>query len=90
LENKKIIPGTKGTLSTGIGIFCHLQRQNTEEKILIQASATSTAPSSLHAEALGLALAAQIAERLNTHHVTFLTDNLTLARAAAANRILDK
>jgi hypothetical protein len=49
------IPGTQGTLSTGIGIFCHLQRQNTEEKILIQASATSTAPSPLHAEALGLA-----------------------------------
>jgi hypothetical protein len=84
----KNVPGTQGTVSTGIGVFCH--RQNIEEKILIQASASSMAPSPLHAEALGLLLGSQIAMKLKAQKVTFLTDNLTLAKAAAAKTISGK
>ena len=86
----KKVPGALGTILTGIGIFCHLQRNNGEEKILIQASTTSKAHSPLHAESAGLLLAVNIAERLQVQQVTFLTDNLTLAKAAAATTILDK
>jgi hypothetical protein len=57
-------------------------------KILIQAS-TLPAPSPLHAEALALILAAKIAAALQLSQPTFLTDNLSLARAAAANSLTD-
>lgn len=85
----KKVPGALGITSTGIGIFCHLQRNNGEEKILIQASTSCKAPSPLHAETAGLLLAINIAESLQIHQVTFLTDNLTLAKAAAATKIWD-
>jgi hypothetical protein len=86
----KKIPGAQGIISTGLGVFCHLQRQNGEEKILIQASTLKKAPSSLIAEAIGLSLGAELANKIGLHHITFLTDNLTLAKAAAANKISDK
>jgi hypothetical protein len=47
------------------------------------------APSPLHAEALALSLAAKIAAALQLSQPTFLTDNLSLARAAAANSLTD-
>ena len=83
-------PGTKATISTGIGIFYHLHRQSFEEKIFIQASTSSMAPSPLYAEALGLLLASQIAIKLKAQKFTFLTDNLTLAKDAAAKTISEK
>ena len=81
------IPGKQKGSSTGIGVYCLLKQGLLEEKILIQASPQVSAPSSLYAEAQGLNLAAQIAEKINIHEATFFTDNLILARAAAANRI---
>ena len=48
------------------------------------------APSSLQAEALALLLAATLANLLQLQHVTFLTDNLTLAKAAAALKTADQ
>uniref|UniRef100_A0ACD5TJS8 Uncharacterized protein n=1 Tax=Avena sativa TaxID=4498 RepID=A0ACD5TJS8_AVESA len=44
------------------------------------------APSPLHVEAMALLFATQLAQQLHAHKVTFLTDNLTLARALAASR----
>jgi hypothetical protein len=40
-------------------------------------------------EATTLLLAAKVMKQLQTQHVTFLTDNLTLARAAAVEQISD-
>ena len=53
-------------------------------KVFIQAS-TSLTPSPLQAEAWALLLAAKVAAVLQLHQVTFLTDNLALARAAASS-----
>jgi hypothetical protein len=39
---------------------------------------------------MGLNLATQIAQKLQIHNITLLTDNLTLSRAAAAANISDK
>jgi hypothetical protein len=47
------------------------------------------APSPLHAEALALTFAAKIAAALQLSQPTFLTDNLSLARAAATNSLTD-
>jgi hypothetical protein len=73
----KKVPGAQVIISTGIGVFCDLQRYGTEEKILIQSSYSPLAPTPLHAESLGVLLASKIAENLKTHQVTF-TDNLSL------------
>jgi hypothetical protein len=81
------IPGATGRISTGLGVYCHLNRHYFEEKVLIQASVKNTSPSPLHAEALGLNLAAHIARNTGIQEVNFFTDNLTLAKAAASNSI---
>jgi hypothetical protein len=60
----KKIPGSQRNISTGLGIFCDLHRQSIEEKILIQASTLSQAPSPLHAEAMGLSIAAQMVKKM--------------------------
>jgi hypothetical protein len=73
---------------TGLGILYDFQEEQCRTKILIQAS-TLPAPSPLHAEALALILAAKIAAALQLSQPTFLTDNLSLARAAAANLLTD-
>ena len=83
-------PGAEGTISTGLGVFCHLQNHNGEEKILIQASTLKKANSPLIAEAIGLYLAALIAAKLGLQSTTFFIDNLSLAKAAAAEKISDK
>ena len=85
---QKKAPGAHGRTTTGLGIYCHLVRNNLQEKILIQAS-SKKAPSPLHAEASTLVLATRIADALQLDQVTFLTDNQILARAAAATKISD-
>ena len=56
---------------------------------MIQASADHV-PSSLQAEALTLLLAAKVAYQLQLREVTFLTDNLTLVKAATSKSILEQ
>ena len=85
---QKKAPTDTGRTTTGIGVFCHLCHQEGEMKILIQASIPKS-PSPLLAEAIALVFAANLAIQLNISQVTFLTDNLILARAAAADKISD-
>ena len=84
----KKAPTDTGRTTTGIGVFCHLCHQEGEMKILIQASIPKS-PSPLLAEAIALVFAANLAIQLNISQATFLTDNLILARAAAADKISD-
>jgi hypothetical protein len=81
-------PGSQGRIATGMGVFCQFPHSTGENKVLIQASSPKL-PSPLHAEAAALLLAAKFAEKLNASPVTFLTDNLILARAAASEKITD-
>lgn len=71
---------------TGIGIHIQGFEHSDGYNVMIQAS-TTIASSPLQAEALALLLAAHIANLLNIGQVSFLTDNLTLARAAAQRSI---
>ena len=84
----KKVPGSQGRILTGLGVYCQIQHDHVKATVFIQAS-TAKATSPLHAEAMALLLAAQIAKQLNTQQVTFLTDNLTLSRAAAATKTTD-
>jgi ribonuclease HI len=86
----KEVPGLQGISSTGIGVYCQIVRQGVEENILIQAASIEKTLSPLHAETMGLILAAQLAEKLNIKQITFLTDCIVLAKAAAAPNISDK
>jgi hypothetical protein len=76
------------TTKTGLGIFCEFTEGDSTTKILIQAS-TLLAPSPLYAEASALLLATKIDAALNLSRPTFLTDNLTLAKAATTNSLSD-
>jgi ribonuclease HI len=80
-------PGTNEN-RTGIGIVCHFQEGEHAIKVFVQAY-TSLATSPLQAEAWALLLAAKLATALQLHQVSFLTDNLALARAAAASSATD-
>ena len=82
-------PGADGRVKTGLGIFCQLQKEHSSSIVFIQAS-SEVVRSPLQAEALALLLAATLANLLHLQHVTFLTDNLTLARAATAFRTTDQ
>jgi hypothetical protein len=75
--------------TTGLGVYCQIQQDNLKATVLLQATAGRT-PSPLHAEALGLLLAAKIAQIMQVNQITFLTDNLMLAKAAAASSYSDK
>lgn len=77
------IPASTISTSTGIGVFCQLPGVNTSTNVCVQASAPM-ASSPLQAEASALLLAATIAELLHLHQVTLLTDNSSLAAAAAS------
>jgi ribonuclease HI len=77
------VPGMANRIATGIGIYCDLQEQNNNATIFIQAS-TSTTRSVLQAEATALLLATKIVSHLGLQKVTFLTDNSSLAKAAAS------
>jgi hypothetical protein len=81
-------PGLHGRITLGIGVFCHLQHDSGESKVIIQASMPK-ALSPLVAEADALIFAAQLAQQMNIPSVTFLIDNLTLARAVASVKISD-
>jgi hypothetical protein len=74
---------------TGLGLYCQILKQNREETIMIQAS-TIRPPSPLLAEAAALLLASKVAAQVQAKQVTFLTDNLTLAKVAAAPSVTDK
>jgi hypothetical protein len=81
--------GAQELQKTGIGIFCQFLRQGREETIMIQAS-TIQPSSPILAEAAALLLASKIAAQVQEQGVTFLTDNLALAKAAAARSVTDK
>jgi ribonuclease HI len=81
-------PGSEGRTATGIGVFCQLQHSSRQYKAMIQA-AMPTMPSPLHAETTAFVFAVQMAEQMNISPVTFLTDNLNLAKAASAEKITD-
>lgn len=82
------IPGLpSGGFATGIGVFLKFLQDQKNVQIQIQASApASTSP--LQAEALALLLAAKVSQLLQVDRPTFLTDNLSLARAAATRSVL--
>jgi hypothetical protein len=80
---------TQENLRTGIGLYCQLLRQNREETIMIQAS-TAQPSSPLLAETAALLLASKIASQLQAQGVTFLTDNLILAKAAATSSVTNE
>lgn len=82
------IPGLpSGGFATGIGVFLKFLQDQKNVQIQIQASApASTSP--LQAEALALLLAAKVSLLLQVDRPTFLTDNISLARAAATRSVL--
>jgi ribonuclease HI len=82
----KKIPGAKGTMATGIGVFIRYKAGARQFVIMIQAS-TSLTSSVLQAEAKALLLAAKLTKLLNINRPTFLTDNQILAKAAASRRL---
>jgi ribonuclease HI len=84
---KKRSPGLARVV-TGLGIFCQFQEEQSSTKIFIQAS-TTTASSSLQAEACALLVGAKVASLLQLKQVTLLTDNLCLAKAAATTTTSD-
>lgn len=72
-----------GTRKAGIGIFMQTQEEERKTQIRIYALYLE-AQSTLHAEALAIKLASIILSRLKIQEAAILTDNLTLAKAAAA------
>ena len=82
------IPGRSDLQATGIGIFIFIPGDDFDTKIMIQASANST-HSPLVAEALALQFAAKVACRLQLHNVSFLTNNLSLAKMVVSRNIKD-
>lgn len=86
---KRNSPDAQENERTGIVLFCQFLRQNREETIRIQASTAQPSPPLL-AEAAALLLASKIAAQVQAQGITFLTDNLTLAKAAAASSVTDK
>ncbi|XBI28971.1 hypothetical protein VPH35_053079 [Triticum aestivum] len=85
---KKNILGRGQGLGTGIGVFIQIPGDETERKIMIQASA-GDAHSPLCAEALALQLAARVATQMQFQHTTFFMYNLSLAKMVASRNIND-
>jgi hypothetical protein len=82
------VSGADGRRTTGLGVFCQVQQDHQVTSIFVQAS-SGIALSPLHAESLALLLASNTANLLQLRQATFLTDNLTLAKAAAATKTAD-
>jgi hypothetical protein len=80
----KKTPGGGAKKASGIGVYCQLQDPDMNSSILIQASIPVTL-SVLQAEAAAMILGAKVVSLLKIQHVTFLSDNLTLTRAAMAS-----
>jgi ribonuclease HI len=74
----------------GIGILLQLHTTQKDCKVRIQASSRDHVSSPLQAEALALVFAANLAHSLQLHGVQFLTDNLTLAKAATTDSLVDQ
>ena len=79
-------PAHEKHIRTGIGIHCQIQEVHCKASLNIQATIPLT-PSVLQAEAEALLLAGKIANLLQVRHVVFLTDNSTLAKAAATSML---
>lgn len=79
-------PRRQQLLATGIGVFIQVPEGESSNYIMIQAS-TGHPSSPICVEVWALLLAALIATKLNIQGATFLTDNLSLARAAASRYI---
>ena len=83
------VPGLlHGAVATGIGVYLVLPQDRFEINVQIQASAPPTT-SPLHAEALALSFAAQVASKLNILQPTFLMDCLSLSLVAATGKIVE-
>lgn len=80
------IPGRPIVPATGIGVYLQVPDDGIGVSIMIQAS-TAQANSPLMAEAAAMLLASLSAKALNLHGVTFLSDNLSLTKAAAARSL---
>lgn len=79
-------PGTEGQPTVaGIGIFIQFAGDRQCSKLCISAISPPVT-SVIQAEAFSMMLASRIAELLHLQQVTFLTDNMTLATALAANK----
>ena len=77
-------PGHNGEpMPAGIGIYMQICDGRSCSQLSISAF-SPPASSAIQAEAYGLLLAVKLAEMLKIHQATFLTDNSTLAAAAAA------
>jgi putative N-acetylmannosamine-6-phosphate epimerase len=74
-----ILPDAVSSLprTAGIGIFIINMQVHPPEQIYIKAT-MSDSSSVIMAEATALALAAAVTERLNIHHINFLSDNQQL------------
>jgi hypothetical protein len=66
----------------GIGLYIQIQSNQTKCDVMIQASTEQTS-TPLKAEAAALLFAVKVARLLKLQEVTFLKDNLSLAKAAA-------
>lgn len=82
----KKAPGDEAIGATGIRIFIQFQREGQNFNIMIQAS-TDYCSSALQAEAKAMQLATSVSEALHLTRPTFLTDNLSLAKAVADLKI---
>ena len=83
----KISGLSNGVAATGIGVFLNFLQDNRSIQVQIQASAPLTS-SPIQAEAQALLLAAKAAQILQVEQPTFLTDNLSLAKAAANRNVI--
>ena len=82
------IPGlTHGQTATGIGVYLNSLQDQRSTQVQIQASTEPTF-SPLQAEAHALVLAARVTQLLQISQPMFLTDNLSLAKAAASKNVL--
>jgi beta-galactosidase beta subunit len=86
---KRKVQDNPENCKTGIGVYCQLISQGREETLMIQAS-TAHSSSPLLAEADALLFATKVAAQVQAQGITFLTDNLTLARAASATAITNE
>ena len=82
----KIPSLSNGDATTGIGVFLNFLQDNRSIQVQIQASAPLTS-SPLQAEAQALLLAAKAAQILQVEQPTFLTNNISLAKAAANRNV---
>lgn len=85
--NSSKVPGLHSDDSvTGLGVYMIIPQGESSTQVQIQASCPSM-DSPLQAEAAGLLLAAAVAKILQVVRPSFLTDNLTLSKAAATRDV---